>query len=549
MIKLSGPSKFILLITAGIFISEVVVMGIIATMDSLPYLQLSVIDATLMILLATPLLYFFSLRPLLKVIAEREAEIAQRRQTEAQLRIQTKALETAANGVIVTNKDGKIIWANQAFAQMTGYSVAEVLGKSPNFLNSGVHDADFYKRLWETITSGTVWHGEITNRRKDGTHYIDEQTITPVFNSSGEIENFIAIQQDVTERKHAENALLESEEKFRALADWTYDWEVWLDPQGDIVYMSPSCERISGFHPEEFVANSNLLLEIIHPDDKQFYQEHQRALHNEAMGPLTVEYRIIARDGSEHWIEHICRPLLGKDSRYLGRRISNRDITERKRAEKDIKEREENQHLLTQTIHTMQIDIARDLHDTVGQNISFLRMKLDHMVETGPLANPDVALDLKRMNEVANESYDMIRGTLAVLQLEDTNDLSHLFARYAAQIEERSSFAIDFASHGNPRPVSPSQMRQLFYVFREVLSNIEKHANASQVSLDLTWEEKYMTLVIFDNGRGFDSTNSQYDGHYGLQFIRDRLDSLNGSISIYSAVGSGADIIIHVPYE
>lgn len=418
--KLSGPSKFILIITAGIFISEVVVMGIIATMNSLPYLQLSIIDATLMILLATPLLYFFSLRPLLKVIAEREAEIAQRRQTEAQLRIQTKALETAANGVIVTNRDGKIIWANQAFAQMTGYSVAEVLGKSPNFLNSGVHDADFYKRLWETITSGTVWHGEITNRRKDGTHYIDEQTITPVFNSSGEIENFIAIQQDVTERKQAE---------------------------------------------------------------------------------------------------------------------------------KDIKEREENEHLLTQTIHTIQMDIARDLHDTVGQNISFLRMKLDHLVETGLLTDPDIALDLKRMNEVANESYDMIRGTLAVLQSEDANDLSRLFARYAAQIEERSSFAIDFASHGNPRVISPSQMRQLFYVFREVLSNIEKHANASQVSLDLTWEEKYMTLVIFDNGRGFDATNSQYDGHYGLQFIRDRLDSLNGSISIYSVVGSGADIIIQVPYE
>ena len=95
-------------------------MGAISALDSISYLRLSIIDATLMILLATPLLYFFSLRPLLKVISERETEIAQRKQVEGQLRIQTTALETAANGVIVTDKQGNILWANPAFAQMTG---------------------------------------------------------------------------------------------------------------------------------------------------------------------------------------------------------------------------------------------------------------------------------------------------------------------------------------------------------------------------------------------------------------------------------------------
>ena len=92
------------------------------------------------------------------------------------------------------------------------------------------------------------------------------------------------------------------------------------------------------------------------------------------------------------------------------------------------------------------------------------------------------------------------------------------------------------------------QMRQLFYVFREILSNIEKHANASQVALDLTWDEDRMTLVVFDNGRGFDLTDP-HSGHYGLQFIKDRMDLINGSVSIYSAIDSGSEIIIQVPYE
>ncbi len=426
MIKLSTPFRFVVIIIIGLFASEVIVMGVIGTMEAMPYLRLSILDAALMILLATPFLYFFSLRPLLKVINEREAEIAQREKNELALR--------------------------------------------------------------------------------------------------------------------------RSEEKFRALADWTYDWEIWQDPQGVIVYTSPSCERITGYHPEDFIAYPNLLIQIVHPTDRPFYEEHLEVIHNESVGPLIVEYRILSQDGSEHWIEHICRPLYGKENQYLGRRISNREITLRKRAEMDVKGREQKEKMLTQTIHTMQMDIARDLHDTVGQNISYLRMKLDHIVEKEFLTDPDIAQDIKRMSEVANESYDMIRGTLTVLQSEDATDLSRLFARYAAQIEERSTFKFDFASHGNPKPLSANQMRQLFYVFREILSNIEKHSNASHVSLDLTWEEKFMTFVIFDNGRGFDSADL-HSGHYGLQFIRDRLESMNGSISIYSEVGSGADIIIQVPYE
>ena len=123
-------------------------------------------------------------------------------------------------------------------------------------------------------------------------------------------------------------------------------------------------------------------------------------------------------------------------------------------------------------------------------------MKLDHMVEKELLTDPDLALDIKRMNEVANESYDMIRGTLIVLQSEDAHDLSLLFARYAAQIEARSMFKIDFASRGKPKPVLPTKCVSYSTFF--VALHSKKHANASQVALDLNWDEDRMTLVIFD---------------------------------------------------
>jgi signal transduction histidine kinase len=160
--------------------------------------------------------------------------------------------------------------------------------------------------------------------------------------------------------------------------------------------------------------------------------------------------------------------------------------------------------MLTQKIYAMQLDIARDLHDTVGQNISYLRMKLEHLSEVGSQKQTDMTMEVQTMSRVANESYDLIRGTLAVLQSENSADLFRWFTRYGQQIEERSSFKIDFSSQGEPRLMSANRMRQLFYIFREILNNIEKHARASQVSMEMTWDEHDLTFVVFDNGEGFD---------------------------------------------
>ena len=354
---------------------------------------------------------------------------------------------------------------------------------------------------------------------------------------------------DIVENKRADNALRQSEEKFRTFVNWTYDWEKWVDPQGNIVYTSPSCERITGYTPEEFFADPDLLVRIVHPDDRQFYTEHQKIIHDASAGPISIEYRIIARDGSEHWIEHICRPLFGSDDRHLGRRVSNRDITERKQAEKKNIEQNQKELILTQTVQTIQTDIARDLHDTLGQNISFLRMNLEHLSEAQLRDLDQIKIKIQNMTKAANESYDLIRAMLAILQAGNLTDPQNLFTRYAAQIAERSSFRIDITSQGHPKQLSPHQIRQLFFIYREALSNIEKYANASQVSGEFIWNEHAMTLVISDNGRGFDLDAVQTADHYGLKFMRERAELMKGSFSVQSASGQGTKITANVPYE
>jgi PAS domain S-box-containing protein len=143
-----------------------------------------------------------------KSYAERlEKEAAERRRAEQQLLLQAAALETAANAIVITDRAGAIMWINPAFSALTGYSAEEVIGQNPRLLKSGAHDQAFYKHLWGTIFRGVTWRGEFINRRKDGSLYHDEHTITPVRSRDGHITHFVAIMQDVTERKRAEEEI------------------------------------------------------------------------------------------------------------------------------------------------------------------------------------------------------------------------------------------------------------------------------------------------------------------------------------------------------
>jgi PAS domain S-box-containing protein len=132
-------------------------------------------------------------------------DVTERTAAEAQVRLQSAALDATAAAMVISDADGVIEWVNPAFCALTGYSVDEAVGKNPrDLVKSGHHDQAFYKDLWDTILSGQVWRGEMINRRKDHSLFMEEQTITPVRDSLGEVGHFIDVGQDITERKRIE---------------------------------------------------------------------------------------------------------------------------------------------------------------------------------------------------------------------------------------------------------------------------------------------------------------------------------------------------------
>ncbi|MBI4740351.1 MAG: PAS domain S-box protein [Betaproteobacteria bacterium] len=139
---------------------------------------------------------------------------------------------------------------------------------------------------------------------------------------------------DIGERKRIEAALQESETKYRLLADNAADCIFWVNNEGRYVYVSPACLRLSGYAPEEFLADPGLMARIIHPDDRAKYQAH--LAQTRAADRSEMEFRIVRRDGEPRWIGHICHPMLDDAGRVLGRRGSNRDITERRVAQEQV---------------------------------------------------------------------------------------------------------------------------------------------------------------------------------------------------------------------
>jgi diguanylate cyclase (GGDEF)-like protein/PAS domain S-box-containing protein len=124
------------------------------------------------------------------------------------LEIQSRVLQSAVNGIVITDPEGLVEWANPAFERITGYSLDEMVGRDLRLLHSGQHEEAFYRRLWETVKDGRSFTAEFINRRKDGSLFTIEQVITPVLGAGGQIEKYIAISEDITERKSVESRLV-----------------------------------------------------------------------------------------------------------------------------------------------------------------------------------------------------------------------------------------------------------------------------------------------------------------------------------------------------
>ena len=304
------------------------------------------------------------------------SEIADRKAAQGRLQLQAAALEAAANSIVITDVTGTIIWVNSAFTHLTGYPAEEALGQNPRILGSGKHDAAFYVNLWKTVTSGGVWHGEVTNRRKDGSLYEEEMTITPVRAESGEITHFVAIKQDITSRKAIGQALLHAEEKYRAIVEDAVVGIFQVTPDGRIISANQALARMHGYDsPEELMsevsnAGDQLFVNPAQLKDLSLTLEENGVAHN-------AELEVYCRDRAKKWFLANLRAVRGTEGKVVRHEGTVQDITEHRRAQEALLESENRYRSLFENM-LEGFAYCKVLFDDHGRPIDFIYLSVNN---------------------------------------------------------------------------------------------------------------------------------------------------------------------------
>lgn len=192
--------------------------------------------------------------------------------------------------------------------------------------------------------------------------------------------------------------------------------------------------------------------------------------------------------------------------------------------------------------------VSRYLHDHLGHNLGYLHFKLDQLVSMKhEISLETIVGDLEHMRKAAQESYELVRGTLETIRPETVPLLTNLLLEHARKISRRANFEIDFKTTGKPVPLPIEVNRAIFYVFEEALCNTEKYARASKVEILAEWCDDNFSLTITDNGVGFNLESVDADQHFGLEILHERMDKVSGQVTLSSSEDSGTTVFVRVP--
>ncbi len=264
-------------------------------------------------------------------------DVTEQKKAQESIKKLSEVVEQSPVSVAITNRAGVIEYVNPAFSEVTGYEPGEVVGHTPAMLKSGKTPRSVYEDLWSTILAGRAWRGSFLNRRKDGEEYWESASIAPIANDAGEITHFVSVKEDITERMRMEEAVRESEVKYRELVENASSIILKLDRDGNITFFNEYATEFFGFSEAEVLGKS--IVGTIVPAEESTGRDLRELIADIARNPdayANNENENVRKDGSRVWVNWTNRSLKDEASgEVLGVLCVGLDITAQKRAQQE----------------------------------------------------------------------------------------------------------------------------------------------------------------------------------------------------------------------
>ena len=478
-------------------------------------------------------------------------QIQERKDAEQQLRARNTELmqtryeletifDSAPSYIFFKDKSFRFMRVNRSLAEATGIPRDEWIGKTAEELFPDSKDT-FSNDDRDVLKTGNA-KLEIIEKltTPKGIRWVITDKL-PYHDETGDIIGIIALGRDITDRKKAEDKLREREKRFRTVADFAYDWEYWLGPGGEAIYVSPSCERITGYQPEEFRNDNSLFEAITHPDDRARVRNH---LSTDFSSPdlLNLDFRIITRNGEERWIQHVCQPVYDAAGTSLGRRASNRDITQQKEAERErqlFDEQLQEMHKL-ESLSALAGGVAHDFNNLLMGILGNADLAMMDMPEDSQTYG--MLQDIREASERAGElSQQMLaysgKGSFVLAPINLNRELESLKPLLNATISRKIDLVYKFEADLPQIDADASQLRQiLMNLVRNASEAIGDDEGTVTISTGVTYCERdylqtthlgnnlppgnYVKLQVNDTGCGMnpETLAKIYDPFFSTKF-------------------------------
>ncbi len=279
-------------------------------------------------------------------------DITERKRTEDQLRSLSRAVEQSPASVVITDLCGNIEYVNPKFTELTGYTSEEVLGKNPRILKSGEHAAEIYQQLWRTITSGGEWRGEFHNKRRNGELYWESAVISPIRNAEGVITHYLAVKENITERKRVEAELKEERYLLHTLMDNLPDMIYFKDRENHFTGINLALAKAYGLsHPAQAIGKTDF--DFYSAEQAKEFSRDEEGIIRTGQPMVGKEENETWPDGHVSWVSTTKMPLRDACGNIIGTFGVSRDITERKRMEETLFEERRLLHTLMDNVPDM----------------------------------------------------------------------------------------------------------------------------------------------------------------------------------------------------